>query len=352
MINLIFLHSLSETLAEKSVRNGINAQEKSNEFSLRGMGNAVDAVIAISKKAFLGIVQAEASKTGAIISTDKFWQEITKEWGRSWLEILTSSNMRKQHGFCYDLVFTINTIEQEECLVFNFRKSADLVTQHPKDYFPLFQGPFDSLHEVQQGEYAITSVGSKKPIVASWHFAACVGFVAFNEKHHIGILAHIDNAALNTREWGIYGCLFQDIERVLPLEDSMPLEFKYVLIGGCEERVSGHTLDPREFIKRCIELLEVPSIVFTHIGEYGEKIPIDTFKTDCSWTESTRLNRSVALDTRKNSFTEALMCYEAQLNPVSTLHAREGTEKEAEKFAKKRTTSPALMNSMPEVNEI
>ncbi|MCB1106980.1 MAG: hypothetical protein KDK76_02670 [Chlamydiia bacterium] len=271
--------------------------------------------------------------------------------GRSCLEILMNEELRKT-----DRVYDVVIARNEASLEFNLRQKAEIPTQCPRNFYPLFKDSFDRLHEVQQGQYAITSANSAKPVLGSWHFESCIGFAALSPALKIGILAHIDEHALDRGymfEYKIFGNLFLDIEKSFQNnETDEEVEIEYVLIGGCKEPVGYYALiDAREYVRTCIERFESKNIKFKLIEEKGEKISTFDFNKDYSWAESLRLERSVALDTRKASLREALVSYEAELNPHSSLHKRNLTREESDAFETNRKSTKDLLLSPVPPNE-
>ena len=235
MISQNFLYSLSSTIAEHFLKKldssslnisnkEIKVVRKTHSGSVLTPCNVEDYIVQISFSDFAKFAdQCQADKIESSLK-QKVWTECTKGKGDGLMEIFINSYVREKGAF-YDV--TIRKIKAKEFKILCFRKSADLITQHPlqKQCKPIYQDSFDLLQEVCQGEYAITCADDKKPVLASWHFANCVGFVAFSEIHKIGILAHIDSVAN-------YECLFTDMKKIFITEATSSLiTIEYVLVG-------------------------------------------------------------------------------------------------------------------------
>lgn len=255
----------------------------------------------------------------------KTWTECTKEVGCGLLEIFINTVLREKGFFC-DVIIRNATDSKLLC----FRKSADLLTQNPLDkiFRPVYKDSFSDLQEVLQGEYAITYGNDKKPVLASWHFANCVGFVAFNEKYKIGILAHVDSIAT-------YDSFFRDIKAIFPPDLKSPIIIEYVLVGGSED-------DLRKEIRNYVMQSKEEFLEFKFIGEVSKIIPEKEFDVDSWWTSSVRLDRSIALDTRKGAFENCLMSYEPCLNADSSFRKRAHTDQETNRIEENREENSDL----------
>ncbi len=334
---LHFLHLLSDEMAERSKK--LLQDIKVDSFTLKNLGQVKDKAFLIAKERFFNIAESKAKEAKFQIDKEKVWEKIDQQSGRSWLEIFINVEMRKL-GSTYDVVF--NKPNDPEYLRLNFRESAHFITQRPISFCPVFEGPFDQLHEVIQGQYAITHANDAKPVLASWHFACCVGFAAFHQKHQIGVLAHLDTIALAD-----LSTLLEEIKKAIPQDNTeTSTTIEYALIGGCADNAFFYTsLDPREYIKKLAQSASDSRITFKCVKEIGDKISEIAFKRDPVWTESVRLNRSIALDTRQKTLDQALMSYEPELNPFSSFHERQFTRKESDEFEKKRKKGPAFVCS-------
>ena len=256
--------------------------------------------------------------------TEHVWKELNSGQGTSMLELMMNDCFRKG-GCLYDIQF----YTKDQGVVFNIRVEAASLTQKPTTYQPIFYGPFDCMQEVEQGQYAITCAKDSKSMLASWHFASCVGFAAFNAHHQIGIVAHIDEGV-------DFASFNQNISERFNCTSSCYM-FEYVLFGGCENR------DLLRTVNANILALNNEGLQFSHIENKGAAISQIEVGYDSFWIASVRLSRSVALDTRKTSFAEALLSYEPSLNPGSSLHTRKNTHAEADAFAAQRAVNPSLI---------
>lgn len=258
---------------------------------------------------------------------EKIWTDLTKPTHKRILETLVTNFIREKAAL-HDCVFFKALPDQ---LNIYLRHSSKVITQQPQNFPPLFYESFDQLHEVIQGEYAITTANSKKPVIATWHMADCVCFVAFNIFRKIGIVAHIDTYA-DVPDF------FEKLKKNIDPVQNESLEFDYVLIGGA----SGSSHDHRGNIQQIAEKSNDLYIKFRFIQNSNQLLPAELLAKDSGWCVSMRLNRSVALDTRQDTLSNALKAYEPDLNINSSLHKRDGTLHEASAFEKKREHEKVL----------
>ncbi len=287
----------------------------------------MDFHIAIQKTRFMEL-------TGSSDIAEKIWSDLKISSHKRILETLVTNFIRKERVF-HDCVF-FKASETE--LYIYLRHSSKVITQQPQAFSPLFHESFDILHEIIQGGYAITSKESSKPVIATWHMADCVSFVAFNVLRKIGIVAHIDTCA------DVPDFFEKLTKNIQPVKDEC-LEFDYVLIGG--------TINPynhKEHIKLIAEKANNLHLKFNFIKDNSELLPPNVLAKDSGWCVSMRLNRSVALDTRQNSLNEALKSYEPDLNIHSSLHRRTGTIYESYQFENKREKEKVLTLSYSGLN--
>lgn len=332
----VFLDSVSQSFATKFEERPRESQEITIDITdssgMKKPFEVKDICFLLSLERFRELAQITPLPENFDDLITKIWSQMGKGHGTSYLEIKINTILRIKNLF-YDLVIVPSKDGKRNFL---FRESSDLITQQPQTYLAPILDAFELIQEIKQGEYAIVSAMDPKPILASWHFATCIGFVAFNEAYRIGILAHIDLGAT-------YGQMFQEIKRYFKNLGSGPIKIDYVLTGGsctpvCTDAIRGESLDLREHFKAAIQKEDDDLFQFILIQEIETKISAVELNKDASWGSSMRLNRSIALDTRKTSPLSELMSYEARLNPDSSLHKREGTQKEAIDFSKERLT--------------
>ena len=328
MAYLNFISNLSHALSQRFMELIPKPSATSTIISIKGLRGTTklrvdDICFSIPKQRFQEIITAVSSVNQDSSFTERVWKELDSGKGTSMLELMMNDCFRKG-GSLYDIQFY--TLDQG--VVFNIRVEAPSMTQKPTTYQPIFYGPFDCIQEVEQGQYAIKCAQDSKPILTSWHFASCVGFAAFDAHHQIGIVAHIDegvdfasfNQNISGQFNGTSGCY----------------NFEYVLFGGCENG------DLLQTVNTNILALNNEGLQFFHTGNKGAAISQIEVGYDSFWIASVRLSRSVALDTRKSSFAEALLSYEPFLNPDSSLHKRKNTHEEADAFAAQRGLNPSL----------
>jgi hypothetical protein len=321
-----FLGSLSSTLAKRFVECQEKLPRQVNEIYIQGVSGegqveVIDIVITVTKVRFSELAQLQTQGHDVQLFVERVWSELNEK-PRKFLEPMVTDCIRKYNLF-YDCAFIKSSTNS---VVLNFRHSAKLLTQQPQAFAPLFQESFSQLQELIQGEYAITCPRASKPILATWHLAECVAFVAFNATNKFGILAHIDVEA-------DIDDFFKAIKK--PIKDfaERPLEIDYVLIGGKE---SEEKINHREKIKAAAQKANDCFFKFQFVKEIEELAPSDVFSKDSCWGTSMRLRRSVALDVRKDSPLQSLMSYEPGLNENSSLHKRTFTRFEAMLFERKR----------------
>lgn len=204
---------------------------------------------------------------------------------------------------CESVVFDIPT----ETIQAVLRKEASLSTQQAAYHPPIYFGPFETLCEVKQREFAVSSAASKLPVLATWHLASCIAVVGFDKETKVGFLFHIDAAAY----------VDSAIDKLTSQLPGKKHTFEYLLIGGSsnhegrtKERVEGYfqqaNSDTVRFKRR-----ELPTT---------EEIPLSDFMADTYWSRSVRLARSVVIDLRKEDPLSDCNGYEPEINPYSTQH--------------------------------
>lgn len=319
---------LSQTFADRFLAVYETRSAKDDQINTIGVSgrhnvNVKDVVISIAKNRFLQLANPENPEDNSYAL--KIWTDYKDGSHHRILECTMTDCIRKAKVL-YDCVF----IQTNETIInFYFRESAELITQHPQIFSPLYYDSFDYLHEVKQGDYAITSSNSNKPVLATWHLAECVAFVAFNHFHKIGILAHMDPCT-------DVDDFFEKLKgQFKPLATDC-LNIDYLLIGGVEN--SSHSENIKQAALKANDLF----FNFKLICEIGEKIPSKVFQMDSWWGVSMRLNRSVALDLRENNPLESLKSYEPDLNENSSLHRRTGGAMETKLFEQKRERERVL----------
>lgn len=325
-MNLTYL-TLSQTFTDRFLAVYKTKATQDTQITTSGVSgrfkvNVKDILISIAKNRFMALANPNNLDEENVT---KIWTVYKNNSHHRILECIMTDCIRNA-GILYDCVF-INT--NETIINFYFRESAELITQHPQTFLPLFHDSLDYLQEVKQGEYAITITSSNKPVLATWHLAECVAFVAFNHFHKIGILAHIDPCT-------DVDDFFEKIKgQFKPLATDY-LSIDYLLIGGVEN--CNHSENIKQAALKANDLF----FNFKFISEIGEKIPSKVFQKDSWWGVSMRLNRSVALDLRENNPLEFLKSYEPDLNDNSSLHKRTGGAMEAQLFERKREKERVL----------
>jgi|GEM_PF-3171347 len=296
---------------------------------LRGVSNTniKDFEIDISRDRFIELANFESVGKDLILTT--ICTDLKKPSHRRILESIITDCIRRKNIFC-DCSWI--SLKMGNSLKFCLRQSAELVTQRPTSFSALFQDSFDLLHEVKQGEYAITTSSDNKPVLATWHLAECVAFVAYNHFLKIGILAHIDTCA-DIEDF------FEKLKQSISLLTSESLEIDYMLIGGREELPQ---FNHREKIKKMASKASSVLATFRCIKEFDDLIPKEALEIDSYWVVSMRLSRSVALDLRENDPLINIKSYEPDLNDNSSFHKRSGSFFEANAFESKREREKVL----------
>ena len=328
MAYLDFINNLSQALSQRFMDLSHNLSAQSTTINIKGLKGPTklkvdDICFPISTQRFQEKIEAASIANQDPSFALRAWKELDSGKGTSLLELMMNDCFRKG-GCLYDIQFYM----QGQDVIFNIRVRAMSLTQQPTTYQPIFYGPFDAMQELIQGQYAITCARDPKPILATWHFASCVGFAAFNAQHQIGIIAHVDESS-------DLGSFIQNISGLFNSTSSCH-KFEYVLFGGYEDG------DLLLTVNANILALNNESLEFFHTGNMGVTISRKEVSYDSSWIASVRLSRSVALDTRKTSFAEALLSYEPYLNPGSSLIKRQMTHSEADAFVEQRQLDPSL----------
>ncbi len=258
-----------------------------------------------STEVFDIVVRTSKERFNEFGGEDTLWQQLEKPNHRRTLETKITHYLR-QHDCDYDCAFIYT---EEKIMTLSFRISAELSTQHPQNFAPLYLGDIKDIVELKQGEHAITHANAEKPVLATWHLAECVALIGYDEKEKIGVLAHIDTCA-DIKDF------FVQLKR----------PYHFYLLGGNE---GNH----RESI-----LEEAKKAKFIFGGFLDEKLNGKDIEKDCIWTISMRLRRSIAIDTR----TGEIYSYDPAINDGSSLHKRKFTTFEAQKFEWRREAERKL----------
>ena len=275
------------------------------------------------------------------------WTKCEESPCENLIALLINHHLREQ-----DAVYDVAIIPQKEHFEFFFQQKSEQPTRCPTTYQPLYHHAFNDLQEVLQGEYAITHANAEKPVLASWHYSHCVGFVGFSELHKIGVMAHIDESAYNCK-YKIKGQSISFFQKVKDIVSSLStsttqlslVEMQFILVGGSNK-------DRLEDIQRDAEKINDDSFKFTFLKSISDHIDPAPLDIDSWWTSSVRLNRSAALDTRKGSFDKCLKSYEPKLNPESSLYKRTNTNQEANEFSNQRSWNQRLKSAYESIPPI
>lgn len=219
-----------------------------------------------------------------------------------------------------DLLRQKNSVSSIEYIGFNnetndvevyFRKQASFSSQMavaiPQVYLGVYLGPFESVCEVQQRQFALASRTSGKPVLATWHVADCVAVAGFDSNAGVGFLFHIDAAS------HLEGALEPLIGRY---------SFEYIVLGTSKLVT---TVDKQFQKAGCTKRGMVPTA----------KVPEHELLADSYWSRAVRFSRSMAIDVRLKDPLAQILAYEPEINPFSALHNREKTLEEADRFCSK-----------------
>ncbi len=232
--------------------------------------------------------------------------------------------------------------ESSQSMIAFMRKSATIKTQQVCQFFPIYLGPFDDVCEVEQRCFAITFPDAKKPILATWHLAECIGVVGFDKIHKIGFLFHVDKNAhfqkallqfqMHLRT--LYSQLFFDVRLFGGFIDDLSYFNQMSMVDSVLQDLYQHRDSDIRF-----NILPQKNIVSLR--------SIDV-KKDSYWSRSIRLARSICIDTRLEDPLNTLQSYEPALFPDSRFHKRMHTKEEAISFENSDDTTMTLSYSFAE----
>ncbi|MBS0655521.1 MAG: hypothetical protein JSR46_07085 [Verrucomicrobia bacterium] len=213
--------------------------------------------------------------------------------------------MRKKNRIssCERIAFNEQTDEMEVTL----RKSASLATQQVVAAPPAYFGPFEELCEVAQGQFALSSATSSKPILATWHLADCIAAIGVDREAKVGFLFHFEQCS------NVPYAIKQLMQRL----GQQAYRFEYCILGG----VTGLMTRTQEEIEKYFERAAGSEFRFEKRDACKTlDIPFADFMVDSYWSRSVRLCRSIAIDLRMDDPLGQFMGYEPEINPNSIRH--------------------------------
>lgn len=320
-----FYSTISSNIAEHfSLIDKSQLPSEQNSISVHGIRGkstirVIDCALTLEKRYFFKFLPGLPENENL---ASNLWNDLRKEEHPYHLETRITHFLRLKNQ-SYDCA-SISTSDTK--IQFVFRISSQTLTQTPVSFKPLHHRLFHLIQEVRQGEFAITHAGSAKPVLATWHLAECVAFAAFNQTYKIAILAHIDPCA------DIPYFFSQLKARLKPLSKT-PLVFDYRLLGGAKQCLAGKHL---ENILEAAKKASEESIKFEHKGNLSDKVSKFAFELDSWWCPSMRLSRSIALDATAEDPLQKWGSYEPDINPESSLHKRDFSLEEANRFENQR----------------